>query len=459
MELIRREHARRLSLRATSRLADLSWEDCPDGWPDPFRPSGVGEYFTWPDITQIFPWQYSGVQTKRTWVIAPDEATLRQRWKALMSSSQRADDFRETEGGREIKKTYRDVRGDKTRMGSIASLPAEAPMPGTRRYGYRSFDRQFLIADGRLIDRPRSPLWRSYGDNQVFFSSLLTGLIGAGPALTVTALVPDLHHFRGSFGGKDVIPLWRDTGSSDPNITRGVLDKLEHLYGKSVAPEELAGYTYALLAHPAYTELFGEELEHPPPRIPLTRDPSLFAEASKLGARLVWLHTYGERWARPGQSGDIPTGNAKSTAPISDQPSEYPEEYSHDETAGVLRVGGGEFAPVPPELWLFEVSGMRVLDSWLSYRTHAKPGKSASGLDHIFPRRWTPALTAELLRLLWILEETVALQPVQEDLLLRVVGGEVIREDELPRPASEEQEPPTTKDGFAEEVGQRMFPT
>ncbi len=42
----------------------------------------------------------------------------------------------------------------------------------------------------------------------------------------VAADVPDLHQFRGSFGGKDAIPLWRDAAATQPNVTAGLLDRL-----------------------------------------------------------------------------------------------------------------------------------------------------------------------------------------------------------------------------------------
>ena len=53
----------------------------------------------------------------------------------------------------------------------------------------------------------RPELWRSHSQEQVYITSLLTAVLGSGPAAVGTAELPDLDYFRGSFGGKAVIPL------------------------------------------------------------------------------------------------------------------------------------------------------------------------------------------------------------------------------------------------------------
>src|SRR5690606_15555815 len=140
------------------------------------------------------------------------------------------------------------------------------------RYGFRSFDRQFCFADERICDRHRPPLWKSLSDQQIFLTSLLTNVLGEGPSAFVTPYPPDLHHFRGSFGGKDIIPLWRDAKCRYPNITNGLIELLTASYAKTVKPEELFAYVYAVLNSPLYADKFSEELSEPGPRIPITKD-------------------------------------------------------------------------------------------------------------------------------------------------------------------------------------------
>jgi hypothetical protein len=65
------------------------------------------------------------------------------------------------------------------------------------------------------------------------------------------------------------------------------------------------------------------------------------------------------------------------------------------------------FGPVAPEVWEFEISGLKAVQSWLGYRMKKRAGKKSSPLDDIRPERWTPKMTDELLELLWVLEATL----------------------------------------------------
>lgn len=160
-------------------------------------------------------------------------------------------------------------------------------------------------------------------------TSLLTGLLGGGPAAIVSALVPDLHHFRGSFGAKDVVPLWRDTNAEEPNVTEGLLEQYAATVGTDVDPEELFAYCYAILSAPSYTTRFAAELEVPGPRIPLTGDSELFETAVELGERLVWLHTYGARFVPPGyRAARCPRARLAAPSPSTARPRHIPRSTS-----------------------------------------------------------------------------------------------------------------------------------
>jgi len=50
------------------------------------------------------------------------------------------------------------------------------------------------------------------------------------------------------------------------------------------------------------------------------------------------------------------------------------------------------------------------------------------------PERWTSQMSHEFLKLLWIIEKTLAMEPDLENILTEVVNGECFSEDELPQP-------------------------
>ena len=68
-----------------------------EGWQKPFLPEGEGDYFAWSLLTDIFPWQHSGVEMKRKWPIGETREQVRHRWNALLSADNRALAFREAD--------------------------------------------------------------------------------------------------------------------------------------------------------------------------------------------------------------------------------------------------------------------------------------------------------------------------------------------------------------------------
>lgn len=103
-----------------------------------------------------------------------------------------------------------------------------------------------------------------------------------------------------------------------------------------------------------------------------------------------------------------------------------PDKFSYDEAAKVIRVGSGEFGPVSKEVWDYEVSGLKVVQSWLGYRMKNRKGKKSSPLDDITPKEWSSDYTSEFLRLLNLLTRTVAMQPVQAALLDEILASPLL---------------------------------
>jgi len=428
-------------LAAIRSFKDIPWQQCPTRLQAPFHPASNGRFFDWPLLTDLFPWQHSGVEIKRTWPVAADEGTLRRRWRALMDSADRAGAFRES-GDRMVARRCGTVLTDGASTTPIAELPPDALPPPVRRYAFRSFDRRFLFADGRLISCPRPGFWRVAGPRQLFFTTLLSEPLGTGPALTVCGAVPDLHCFSGR-GGKDAIPLYRDAEGTQANMADATLETIRAATELGVSAEDLAAYVYAVLAHPCYASTFARELGRVEVRVPITKRAATFKKAVAIGRRLLWLHTYGERFVPAGeQPGIVPDGKARCTKAVPGDADRYPDSFAYDEATKTLRVGEGEFAPVEKSVWEFQVSGLEVVKSWLRYRMRGGYGRKSSPLDDIRPERWTEQFTTEFLELLWVLEATLAEYPRQADLLDEVLQGPLFRADDFPPVPPELRKPP-----------------
>ncbi len=262
--------------------------------------------------------------------------------------------------------------------------------------------------------------------------------------MTFTGLVPDLHHYKGSFGGR-AYPLWRDRAATEPNIPPALLAYLAKSYGRPVAAEDVFAYLAAIMAHPAFTARFASDLVQPGLHVPLTAEADLFTEAIALGREVVWLHCFGERFTdpaagRPKQAPrlpkaiapTIPTGGAIPSAP---EP--LPDNMEYDAATRRLRIGKGYVENVTPAMWSYEVSGVQVLWHWFSYRRRDRTRpiigdrRPPSPLGDIQPEGWLADYTSDLLDLLNVLGRLVALEPTQADLLNRICAGSLLSEDVL----------------------------
>ena len=150
-----------------------------------------------------------------------------------------------------------------------------------------------------MINRPNPTLWDGHSDKQVYLTAPEAHSPTSGPAISFAGLIPDLHHYQ-VFGGR-VYPLWRNAAATVPNVKPALLAHLSTILGRAVSPEDVMAYLAAIMAHPAFTAKFKTDLVRPGLRVPLTADATLFAKAAALGREVIWLHSYGERFADPGE--------------------------------------------------------------------------------------------------------------------------------------------------------------
>ena len=434
---------------AGTSLEDGDWVEALDDWRAPFLPAGAADWVGYPALEDLFLYNGSGVMAGRTWVIAPDVQSLAGRWARLIGEKDpttkevlfqphlRSGVPGDKHVGKIVEKS---LSGHKHPPLAVRDDKSDILAPV--RYAFRSFDRQWLIPDARLINQPNPTIWNAYSARQVYFSGLLAHSPSSGPALTVTGLVPDLHQYKGSFGGR-VFPLWADAAATKPNVSPGLLAELSLAYGREIGAEEVMSYIAAVAAHPGYVERFRANLKQPGLRIPITAERTLFDEAVALGREVIWLHTFGERFAEGHPAGAPrvepasaePTIPAEGVLPVSLD--DMPHELEYDASTRRLKIGTGYIANVAPEVWAYEVSGKRVLSQWWSYRRkdRSKPPmgdrRPPSKLSAIQPDKWLPEYTTELLNVLRVLTRLVALEPKQDDLLRRIVEGPTISADVL----------------------------
>ncbi len=421
-------------------LQGPAWADALAGWREPFFPAAIGDWATLPGLKDFFTYDGSGVMPGRTWVIAPDAQSLRDRWDRLVAEKDPAKKetlFHPHEGGDKTvaKNAQKGIAGHEHRAIAVKGDEGSAVAPV--RYAFRSFDRQWIIPDVRLINRPNPTLWAAHSARQVYLTAPDDRSPSNGPALTFGHSVPDLHNYNGR-GGR-AFPLWADAAATKPNIASDMLAILADAFGE-VSPEDVMAYLAAVMAHPAFTQKFLPDLVQPGLRVPLTADPALFAEAAALGREVIWLHTYGERFADveagrpkgpPRMAADVrPSIPAEGAIPGPPEP--LPDMMEYDAVKRRLIVGKGFVDKVSPEMWAYEVSGKQVVWHWFSYRrrdrTRPQIGdkRPPSPLDRVQPDHWLAEYTSDLIDLLNVLGRVVELEPKQANLLERILAGKTI---------------------------------
>ncbi|MFJ7067423.1 type ISP restriction/modification enzyme [Streptomyces sp. NPDC101115] len=341
-----------------------------------------------PLLDDLMPWSVAPLRLGRSWIVAPDPRTLRARWERLAAAE-----------GAEREALFRPSRA-RTPASSVAALPGQrtatvrlsrepGPCPEPVRLAHGPFDEQWLLPDHRLIDSARPELWRVADGHQLF--AVEQGHVpgAGGPALLVTAALPDGRSPAGRPGR--IRPLFRRPGGLEPNLAPGLREFLGGRYGCEVAAADVLAWAVAA-ALPSTAGC----------RVPLPVDPEVWAAGVALGRELIEVQLRG---ARGGARPRLPGGRrpyVRAAVPA------RPSVLAYDPVEEVLSLDEGRVSPVPAGAWEFEVGGVRMLEQWFAHRTApAEPGS----LEAIGPAAWPQEWTSELLELITVLALLAGREP------------------------------------------------
>jgi len=130
---------------------------------------------------------------------------------------------------------------------------------------------------------------------------------------------------------------------------------------KTVGPEDVFHYAYAVFHSPAYRERYAEFLKIDFPRLPLTCDLKLFRALAAKGAELVALHLM--------ESPKL--NNYSTTFPLKGDDIVEKVQYT-DNDKRVWINAKQYFGGVPKAVWEFHVGGYQVCEKWLKDRKGRK---------------------------------------------------------------------------------------
>lgn len=409
------------------------WRLAREDWQAPFTPAARTEWDRFPAVGDLLPWRSTGVTPNRNWVVAPDRESLEVRLRTLLNESEPETKntlFKVTRD-RTLSKVTKPLPGPGVELNTATSL-AETPLiesPKMVRVTFRSFDRQWLIADNRLLDMARPPLWEARQPGQVYVVEQHSIHPRTGPGLHFSALLPDINAFNNR-GGR-TLPRLHPNG--EPNVAPGLDQALKGRLGDTASAADLVFYLAAVAGHPAFVEQFDDELNTPGVRVPLTAEPQVWASAIALGRQVVWLSTFGDAGEHPSGFVDIRGPEGSASFPVYEKSVGHgmPATYAYDPETETLTVGDGRWANVADPVFRYVVGGVAVVESWIKYRLASPTGRESSPLDNLNAQSWPADWSIELTELLTVITQLVALEDDQSQLLADVLAGELISIDEL----------------------------
>ncbi|HZX38665.1 MAG TPA: type ISP restriction/modification enzyme [Streptomyces sp.] len=333
-----------------------------------------------PMLDELMPWGVPPLRLGRAWVMAPDAGSLKARWDALVRvEGVERDGLFECTRARTPRSAVAQLPGQTSGTGRFVREDGRCPAPVRVLHG--AFDEQWLIPDHRLIDSARPELWRVADERQVFVVEQGWVADASGPAVVLSALLPDGRSPAGRPGR--IRPLYRRPGGVEPNLAPGLLSALGSRYGREVDADDVVAWIVAAAESSAAGCV-----------VPLPADPHVWLSGVELGRRMMEVQLRG---ARGGERPRLPGGRrpyVRAAVPA------RPDAIAYDAEEEVLSLGTGRISPVPADAWDFEVGGVRVLELWFERRTaEAEPGT----LEAIRPAVWPQEWTSELLELITVL--------------------------------------------------------
>lgn len=430
----REEKHRKLS---ELNFSDKGWKNVRNAWKAPFTPVPASMWDEYPATSDIFPWKANGIMAGHNWIYATTEETLHQRLNAVIHES---DPLKKSE----LFKESRDTNLEKTKVplhGNDVEKNTRIPFKDILVYlgdgaivecGYRFLDRQFLIADSRLISQPSPTLWQGRISGQVFGYELHSEFPRSGPATVYSSLIPDVHFFRGSGGGRS-LPKYHPNG--ELNIAPGLHATLQDLLHSDIAEEDIFDYVAGVTGHSGFVDFFEEELQTPETHVPITKNAQLWGEAVRYGRYIQWLHSFGERGAHPDTINNVLDALSPDQKPRYEKsvganaPLQSEIRYSPD--SKTLKIGSGYWSNISEEVWEYSVGGKMVLRRWLEQRCIAPKKKTNSPLDRIVETSWRPEWTDELAKVMAVLTILVNIEKDMQILLENIMKDKIFTRNEL----------------------------
>lgn len=214
--------------------------------------------------------------------------------------------------------------------------------------------------------------------------------------------------YLGNKGQDYLFPLYLypDQNSLTPNrrsnFSQLFLNDITAKLSYTPTPEAIFYYIYAIFHSPTYRSRYAEFLKIDFPRVPLTRDDTLFRQLATYGEQLVALHLMKSDTLKPHQPPQfIQQGGKNIVDPA------HPK-YDINTRSVIINKKGDRFTDIPQPVWNFYVGGYPVCAKWLKDRK----GRTLSPADIAHYQQIVIAL-GETIKLMAAIDQAIPGFPIE----------------------------------------------
>ena len=228
---------------------------------------------------------------------------------------------------------------------------------------YHPFDARWCYYGKETMELPRPEVMHHMldGENLALMTSRRQELGGIWRHVFIAGGLAQIHAAVAK-EGSHLFPLYRydqtigevtRNENLNPEFRRWIDDR----YGIAHSPEDILGCIYAILHSPDYRKRYADFLRSDFPRIPFPDDNDEFKRLADIGGELIKAHLLHSHC-----TGDLAQHAGTGT-------SHKVEKIRHDEKGEKLYFNKDEyFAPVPLEVFNFQIGGYQPLDKYLKSR-------------------------------------------------------------------------------------------
>jgi predicted helicase len=228
---------------------------------------------------------------------------------------------------------------------------------------FRPFDVRWLFYDKDFVDRPRTEVMRHMSDANIGLNAMrqFAYNVSTYNYALVTDKITDSRIFISNKGAAYFFPLYLHEHTESglvkrPNLNAKLIPSLEEAYHRTVLPEEVLFYVYAVLYSEKYRKKYFQFFQTDYPRIPFTAGAQQFAEMAEFGKKLVDLHL-------------LRLHHSSANVRFIGEGSSVVDDIEYDENSEHLQINDSQyFDSVKKAVWEYGIGGYQVLFKWIKDR-------------------------------------------------------------------------------------------